>query len=166
MGGTVDYYWSTRIIGKIFCQHLLQPWYHIIAAYVVGRYRVSIALDRLLRVWGSRLKMLRNKWYSSFRLLKLVFPPRSPTLNLTYFPDYVRNPDERPMSVYNATFLVLEWRAIIVLLSSLFLSGWILHVLEREKIPFFLFTGKTARTEPATSQFIISHPLCDAIVRK
>ena len=25
---------------------------------------------------------------------KLVFPPHSPPLNLTYFPDYVRNPDE------------------------------------------------------------------------
>ena len=30
---------------------------------------------------------------------KLVFPPHSPPLNLTYFPDYVKNPDERPMSV-------------------------------------------------------------------
>ena len=35
---------------------------------------------------------------------KLVFPPHSPPLNLTYFPEYVRNPDERPMSVSNATF--------------------------------------------------------------
>ena len=34
---------------------------------------------------------------------KLVFPPHSPPLNLTYFPDYVRNPDERPMSVPNFT---------------------------------------------------------------
>ena len=27
---------------------------------------------------------------------KLVFSPHSPPLNLTYFPDYVRNPDEIP----------------------------------------------------------------------
>ena len=27
---------------------------------------------------------------------KLVFPPHSPPLNLTYFPGYVRNPDEIP----------------------------------------------------------------------
>ena len=27
---------------------------------------------------------------------KLVFPPHSPPLNLTYFPVYVRNPDEIP----------------------------------------------------------------------
>ena len=27
---------------------------------------------------------------------KLVFPPHSPPLNLTYSPDYVRNPDEIP----------------------------------------------------------------------
>ena len=37
--------------------------------------------------------------------------------------------------------------------------------LEHEKIPFFL-TGKTVRIEPATSLFIISHPVCDAIVRR
>ena len=27
---------------------------------------------------------------------QLVFPPHSPPLNLTYFPDYVRNPNEVP----------------------------------------------------------------------
>ena len=54
---------------------------------------------------------------------KLVFPTHSPPLTLTYFPDYVRNPDERPRSVSNATFWYWnDWR-IIVLLSSLFLSG-------------------------------------------
>ena len=31
---------------------------------------------------------------------------------------------------------------------------------------FFFFLGKTVRIEPATSLFIISHPVCDAIVRK
>ena len=30
---------------------------------------------------------------------------------------------------------------------------------------FFLFLGKTVRIEPATSLFIISHPVCDAVVR-
>ena len=39
---------------------------------------------------------------------KLVFPPLSPPLNLTYFPDYVRNPDERLMSVSNAIFWYLS----------------------------------------------------------
>ena len=30
----------------------------------------------------------------------------------------------------------------------------------------FLSSGKTLRIEPVTSMFIISHPVCDAIVRK
>ena len=34
-----------------------------------------------------------------------------------------------------------------------------------EKIPFFLFTGKRVRIEPATSLFVISRPADDAIVR-
>ena len=56
---------------------------------------------------------------------------------------------------------------MIVLLSSLFLSERVLQVLEHEKIFFFfLFTGKKVRIELARSLFIISHPVCDAIVRK
>ena len=55
---------------------------------------------------------------------------------------------------------------MIVLLSSLFLSGGVLQVLEHENIPSFSFTGKTVRIEPATSLFIISRPAVDAIVRK
>ena len=42
----------------------------------------------------------------------------------------------------------------------------VLQFLEHEKIPFPLFTGKTVRIEPATSLFIISRPVVDAIVRK
>ena len=38
--------------------------------------------------------------------------------------------------------------------------------LNMRKSLFLLFTGKTVRIEPATSLFIISHPVCDAIVRK
>ena len=40
--------------------------------------------------------------------------------------------------------------------------------LNARKSPFFLFLGKTVRIEPATSLllFIISHPVCDAIVRE
>ena len=56
---------------------------------------------------------------------------------------------------------------MIVLLSSLLLSGSVVRVLEHEKIPlFFLFTGKTVGIEPATSLFTISRPADDAIVRK
>ena len=55
---------------------------------------------------------------------------------------------------------------MIVLLSSLLLSGSVLQVLERKKIPFFSLYGKTARIEPATSLLIISHCFCDAMVRK
>ena len=36
---------------------------------------------------------------------------------------------------------VLEWLAMIVLLSSLFLSGWVLQVLEHDQIPSFFFNG-------------------------
>ena len=32
---------------------------------------------------------------------KLVFPPHSPPLNLRYFPNYVRNPDEVPSIQFN-----------------------------------------------------------------
>ena len=50
---------------------------------------------------------------TSFCLLNSFFPPQSP-LNLTYFPDYVRNPDERPMSVsiFTSGVSVLERLAI------------------------------------------------------
>ena len=51
--------------------------------------------------------------------------------------------------------------ALIVVL----LSGRVLQVLEHEQNPSSFF-GKTVRIEPATSLFIISHPVCDAIVRK
>ena len=54
-------------------------------------------------VLGSRIKMLRNKCYHEFLPSKLDFPPHTPPPDLTYFPDYVRNPDERPMSVPNFT---------------------------------------------------------------
>ena len=80
---------------------------------------------------------------------KLVFPPRSPPLNLTYFPDYVRNPDEIPS--IQCDFSVLEWLAMTVLLSSLFLSGRVLQVLERETIPFFSFYGKDGEDRARTS---------------
>ena len=43
-------------------------------------------------LWGSRLKMLRNKCYPSFSLLNSI----STTICPTYFPDYVRDPDEIP----------------------------------------------------------------------
>ena len=55
---------------------------------------------------------------------------------------------------------------MVVLLSSLFLSARVLQVLEHEKSYFLLFTGTSARIEPATLLFIISHPVNDAIVRK
>ena len=58
----------------------------------------SVSYEAKLRVTarGSRLKMLNNTCYSSYLLLNLFFPPHSPPLNVTYFPDYVRNLDEVP----------------------------------------------------------------------
>ena len=50
---------------------------------------------------------------------KLVFPPHSPPLNLTYFPHYVRNPDEIPGTQYPMLLFGIG------VLSSLFLSGWV-----------------------------------------
>ena len=47
-----------------------------------------------------------------------------------------------PASNFTSDFSVLEWLAMIVLLSSLFLSGRVLQVLEHEKIPFLPFYGK------------------------
>ena len=38
---------------------------------------------------------------------KLDFPPHSPPLNLTFFPDYVSNPDEIPSTRYIQFFLQL-----------------------------------------------------------
>ena len=134
--------------------------------YLVRRF-LADGVNLLLR--GSRLKMLRNKCNHELLPSKLNFPPHSPPLNLTYFPDYDRNSSEirTQYPILPPTFSALECLAMIVLLSSLFLSGWALQVLEREKIPFFLFTGKMVRIEPATSLlFIISHPVCDAIGRK
>ena len=84
------------------------------------------------KVWGSRLKMLRTKCYSSYCLLN-SFSHHILSLNLTCFPDYVRNPDVIPSIQCDVS--VLEWLAIIVLLSSLLLSGWVLQILEYEKIP-------------------------------
>ena len=68
-------------------------------------------------------------------------------------------------------FLVLEWLAMIVLLSSLFVPGkWLSFTgswtCENPFFIFFLFTEKPVRIAPPTSLFIISHPVCDAIVRK
>ena len=72
-----------------------------------------------------------------------------------------------PMSVPCQYPMRLFGIAMIVLLSSLLLSGSVVRVLEHEKIPlFFLFTGKTVGIEPATSLFTISRPADDAIVRK
>ena len=51
-----------------------------------------------------------------------------------------------------AVFKWLEFYRFLNIRKSLFFS--------------FLFTGKTVRIEPATSLFIISHPVCDAIVSK
>ena len=75
------------------------------------------------RLWGSRLKILRNKCYHEFSPSKLDFPPHSPPPNLTCFPDCVRNPDERPMSLSNfISGFFRNWSdyAMIILLSSLF----------------------------------------------
>ena len=130
--------------------------------YLVRRF-LADGVNLLLR--GSRLKMLRNKCNHELLPSKLNFPPHSPSLNLTYFPDYVRNPDEIPS--IQCDFSVLEWLAMIVLLSSLFLSDWVLQVLEHEKIPFFfLLRERRWGSNPRPPLFIISHPACDAIVRK
>ena len=115
--------------------------------YLVRRF-LADGVNLLLR--GSRLKMLRNKCNHELLPSKLNFPPHSPSLNLTYFPDYVRNPDEIPS--IQCDFSVLEWLAMIVLLSSLFLSSLSFTGSWTWENPFFFpFTGKTVRFEPATS---------------
>ena len=71
---------------------------------------------------------------------KLVFPPHSPPLNLTYFPVYVRNPDEIP-SIQMQLFVIGVTCNDRIALIAVF--KWLsLQVLEREKIPFFSFYGK------------------------
>ena len=96
---------------------------------------------------GSRLKVLRNKCYYEFLPSKLVFPPHSPPPNLTYFPEYVRNPDEIPS--VQCDILVFEWLAMIVLLLlSLFISGWVSQVLEHDKTLFFLLRERRWESNP------------------
>ena len=96
---------------------------------------------------------------------KLGFPPHSPPLNLTYFPDDVRNANGM-LNIQCDFFGIGVTCNDPILLSSLFLSGWVLQVLEREELLLFLFTEKTVKIEPATTLFMVSHPVCDAIVRK
>ena len=81
-------------------------------------------------------------------------------LNLTYFPDYISNPDELPR--IHARFRYWSDFAMIVLLPSSFHR----FLNMRYEFPFFFFTGKTVRIEPTTSLLIISRPAVDANVWK
>ena len=77
---------------------------------VLNEICMTVSGSILGELWG-RLKMSRNKCYASCCLQNSFFH-HFPPPNLTYFPDYVRNPDERPMSVSNATFWYrnnLQW---------------------------------------------------------
>ena len=95
-------------------------------------------------LWGSRLKMLRNKCYSSSRLLNrfsTIFSPIKPDT----FPRLCQEPRWSSHVSIQCDFSVLEWLSMIVLLSSLFLSGRVLQVLENEKILFFFFLRERRR---------------------
>ena len=104
----------------------------------------------------SRLKLkcylVRNNCYHEFCLLNRF------SITFSYiFSRLCQEPRwDTLYPVLPLTFRCWSDFTMIVLLSSLF---YILFL--------FLFKGKTVvRIEPATSRFIISHPVCDAIVRK
>ena len=94
-------------------------------------------------LWGSRLKMLGNKCYSSYCLLNSFFHHILPHKTWHISQIMSGTPMRYQVPSIQCDFSVLEWLAMIVLLSSLFSSGWVLQVLEHEKIPsFFFFDGK------------------------
>ena len=81
---------------------------------------------------------------------KLVFPPHSPPLNLAYFPDYVRNPDEIPS-----------------IQCSLFLNSWVFTGSRTWENPFFFFLRERSSREDRIRDLTAhNNPVSDAIVRK
>ena len=115
--------------------------------------------------WRSKLKTSRNKCYHEFLPSKLDFPPHSPLLNLTHFPDYFRNPDEIPsiqcdFSVFGVTLQWLRCSHRCFEWWVSFTSSW------TWAIPFFSFYGKDGKDRTATSLVMISRPAVDVMVRK
>jgi len=101
-------------------------------------------------------------------MLPLVFafetrvPPRSPPLNLTHFPDYARNPDERSMSVsiFTSVFSALEWLCNAHVAVIVVLSGWVLQVLEHDIFLFFCFYEERRWVSNPRAHCSWCHVLC------
>ena len=61
-------------------------------------------MENLVEVVRKYTKNVAHQMLPELFPSKLVFPPHSPPLKLTYFPYYVRNPDEIPVPSIQCDF--------------------------------------------------------------
>ena len=115
-------------------------------------------------MWASRLKLLRNKCYSSFCLVNSFSHHIVPTKPVI-FPRLCQEPrwaSHVSIQFSSDFFGTMRWSYCYYGCFKwvTFTGSW------PWDIPFFIFMGKTVSIGPATSLFLISRPADDGIARK